>query len=79
MVMENNFDFNSYYDSIHKPYFALEKMIMNWIPAKINIPFTVKSNHVDFLPFMNPTNSAVVTSKHLFNCLYHWKEKNIKI
>ena len=62
------FDFNQYYDAIHKPYFALERIIHENIPFKIRVPYLEKSNHANSIPFMNLEAPLIFISIYLVIC-----------
>ena len=51
--MDLDFNFEPYYDAIHKPYFILEKIMMEYIPFRMSTPL-IASKHASYLPFMQP-------------------------
>ena len=61
-------DFNPYYDAIHKPYFALEKAMLQYIPFRIDVPFFGQSNHSKLFPFMRPEIPLAFIALYLVIC-----------
>ena len=64
-----NIDFNPYYDAIHRPYFAFEQTMLEYIPFRVEFPFMVKSIHANSIPFMAPEVPLVLVSLYLVVCL----------